>query len=225
MTRPKVLRTPDTRFVGLPGFPFEPHYLELADRRLDSVAHALRGRGPEGRARRPDAARRADLVVPVSQDHPACDGCRVSRGGARLHRFWPVRQAGGASQLHLSEPRRLDAPVCRSTGFAPLYAAAAGLGRADRTAAPCRASAMLRCGAARQHAAAELRAAAARNRGLARTDCRSPGRRAREMPTTSMWGSSSAVCALARSIRRSSLPTTRPSRTRATRPACSSFPA
>ena len=37
MTRPKVLRTPDTRFVGLPGFPFEPHYLELADRRVGSL--------------------------------------------------------------------------------------------------------------------------------------------------------------------------------------------
>jgi pimeloyl-ACP methyl ester carboxylesterase len=34
---------------------------------------------------------------------------------------------------------------------------------------------MLRCGAARQHAAAELRAAAARNRRLARTDRRSLG--------------------------------------------------
>ena len=107
MTKPKVLRTPDTRFVGLPGFPFEPHYFELRPPTWQ-LAHALRGRGPEGRARCPDAARRADLVVPLSQDHPARDGCRVSRGGAGLHRFWPIRQAHGASQLHLSEPRRLD---------------------------------------------------------------------------------------------------------------------
>ena len=27
----KVLRTPDERFAGLPDFPFEPHYVELAD--------------------------------------------------------------------------------------------------------------------------------------------------------------------------------------------------
>ena len=27
----KILRTPDDRFAGLPDFPFEPHYLEIAD--------------------------------------------------------------------------------------------------------------------------------------------------------------------------------------------------
>ena len=37
MTRSNVLRTPDARFVRLPGFPFEPHYLELADRRFGSL--------------------------------------------------------------------------------------------------------------------------------------------------------------------------------------------
>jgi haloalkane dehalogenase len=37
MTRSNVLRTPEAHFVSLPGFPFEPHYLELADRRLGSL--------------------------------------------------------------------------------------------------------------------------------------------------------------------------------------------
>jgi haloalkane dehalogenase len=27
----KVLRTPDERFADLPGYPFEPHYVEIAD--------------------------------------------------------------------------------------------------------------------------------------------------------------------------------------------------
>ncbi|MEV0296183.1 haloalkane dehalogenase, partial [Nocardia sp. NPDC050710] len=26
----RILRTPDERFAGLPGFPFEPHYVEVA---------------------------------------------------------------------------------------------------------------------------------------------------------------------------------------------------
>jgi len=31
MTHPALLRTPDERFADLPGFPFEPHYVELDD--------------------------------------------------------------------------------------------------------------------------------------------------------------------------------------------------
>lgn len=26
----RILRTPEERFAGLPGFPFEPHYVEVA---------------------------------------------------------------------------------------------------------------------------------------------------------------------------------------------------
>ena len=37
MTRLKVLRTPEERFVGLPGYPFEPHYAELTDRQLGTL--------------------------------------------------------------------------------------------------------------------------------------------------------------------------------------------
>jgi haloalkane dehalogenase len=31
MSRPSILRTPDARFAGLPGYGFAPHYLELSD--------------------------------------------------------------------------------------------------------------------------------------------------------------------------------------------------
>jgi len=46
MTRQKVLRTPDARFAGLPGFPFEPHYLELADRRFGTLRMHYVDEGP-----------------------------------------------------------------------------------------------------------------------------------------------------------------------------------
>jgi haloalkane dehalogenase len=46
MTNPKVLRTPESRFVGLPGFSFEPNYLELADRRLGAMRMHYLDEGP-----------------------------------------------------------------------------------------------------------------------------------------------------------------------------------
>ena len=33
----KTLRTPDERFKNLPGFPYEPHYLEIGDARLHYI--------------------------------------------------------------------------------------------------------------------------------------------------------------------------------------------
>jgi len=35
--KPGVLRTPDARFEGLPDYPFEPHYIEIADEALGSL--------------------------------------------------------------------------------------------------------------------------------------------------------------------------------------------
>ena len=58
----KVLRTPDERFANLPGFPYEPHYVEVRRR----LADALRRRGA-GRSD-PVPARRAVVVLLVSQD-------------------------------------------------------------------------------------------------------------------------------------------------------------
>jgi haloalkane dehalogenase len=45
--RTNVLRTPDARFVGLPGYPFEPHYLEIADRRLGPMRMHYVDEGPK----------------------------------------------------------------------------------------------------------------------------------------------------------------------------------
>ena len=45
-----ILRTPDDRFAGLPGFPFEPHYVEVDDgvgRSVHEGAGALRIREHE----------------------------------------------------------------------------------------------------------------------------------------------------------------------------------
>jgi haloalkane dehalogenase len=47
MTTLKILRTPDARFVGLPGFPFQPRYLELTDRRLGSLRMHYLDEGPK----------------------------------------------------------------------------------------------------------------------------------------------------------------------------------
>jgi haloalkane dehalogenase len=44
----KVLRTPDDRFVGLPGFPFEPHYVEIDDGDGGSLRVHHLDEGPAG---------------------------------------------------------------------------------------------------------------------------------------------------------------------------------
>ena len=33
----KILRTPEERFENLPGFPYEPHYLEIEDARIHYI--------------------------------------------------------------------------------------------------------------------------------------------------------------------------------------------
>jgi haloalkane dehalogenase len=41
-----VLRTPDERFTGLPGYPFAPHYVEIAGLRVHSIDEGPRGAPP-----------------------------------------------------------------------------------------------------------------------------------------------------------------------------------
>ena len=41
----KTLRTPDSRFIGLPGYDFEPHYAEIGGHRGRRVASPLPARG------------------------------------------------------------------------------------------------------------------------------------------------------------------------------------
>ena len=56
----EVLRTPDERFADLPGYPFEPHYVEIA--RRGSRVHYV-DEGPTRRRGRADAPRRAVVVA------------------------------------------------------------------------------------------------------------------------------------------------------------------
>ena len=77
--------------------------LRLALARDRHRADALRGRGP-GRPGAP-AARRADVVVPLAQDHPAAPG---PRDRARPDRLRPLRQARGHRLVLVRPPRRLD---------------------------------------------------------------------------------------------------------------------
>jgi len=44
--RPRILRTPDDRFADLPGFPFAPHHIEIADRDLGSLRMHFIDEGP-----------------------------------------------------------------------------------------------------------------------------------------------------------------------------------
>ena len=83
---PTRFRTPDERFEGLPGFPWEPHYREVDGLRL---AHLDEGEG------RPVVLLpwRADLVVSVAQGDAAGARRRLSLHRPRLRRLRPLRQA------------------------------------------------------------------------------------------------------------------------------------
>ena len=54
----EILRTPDERFAGLPGYPFAPHYAEIGELRMHYVDE-----GPRDGAARAAAARRAVVVA------------------------------------------------------------------------------------------------------------------------------------------------------------------
>ncbi len=71
-----ALRTPDDRFVGLPDFAYDPHYVDLSD----GLRMAWVEAGPADGAAGAAAARRAVLVVPVPVD---AAGARRRRACAR----------------------------------------------------------------------------------------------------------------------------------------------
>lgn len=54
MTIANALRTPDDRFVGLPDFPFEPHYVDTLTVYEGARAHYLDLPRPRTTRRRPD---------------------------------------------------------------------------------------------------------------------------------------------------------------------------
>ena len=72
----EFVRTPEERFTDLPGFPFEPRYVDAARR----VAHALRRGGPAG----------AETVL-LLHGQPTWSYLYRS-GGGRTGRAWPARR-------------------------------------------------------------------------------------------------------------------------------------
>ena len=60
----EILRTPEHRFEHLPGFDWEPLYVDV-EAEGGSLRMAYVEDGPADGARRAAAARRAQLVVPV----------------------------------------------------------------------------------------------------------------------------------------------------------------
>ena len=59
------VRTPDSRFEGIPDYPFEPHYVEVEGLRMHYV-----DAGAERRESGAPSARRTELVVPLSIHDP-----------------------------------------------------------------------------------------------------------------------------------------------------------
>ena len=104
-----VLRTPDDRFRDLPGYDFAPHYLERDGMRIHYVDEGPRDAPPvlllHGE---PSWSYLYRTMIPPL----AAAGHRVRR--ARPGRLRPLRQARRARGLHLPAPRRLDARPCSS---------------------------------------------------------------------------------------------------------------
>ena len=106
-----VLRTPDERFDGLPGYPFAPHYVEVprGDGSGETLRRPLRRRGTARRDRdRAADARRAVVELPLPHDDPGDHRRRVPRRRPRPRRLRSLRQADRARRLHVPAPRRLD---------------------------------------------------------------------------------------------------------------------
>src|ERR1019366_8696122 len=123
----QLLRTPDARFVGLPDFPFAPHYTEIANPGGTSLRIHYLDEGPP-----PASARRAELVLPLPPHDPVARGAWPQSAGARPRGLWPVGQAGSPDRLYFRASRRLDehmADRARSQGH---HTVLSGLGRIDR---------------------------------------------------------------------------------------------
>ena len=164
-----VVRTPDDRFADLPGYPFAPHYVEVADR---EPARRRCGSTTSTRARRraapvllmhgePSWSYLYRNMIPVL----VAAGHRVRR--ARPRRLRPLRQADRA--------RPTTPTPATSTGcVAPVRRARPprhhvrrpGLGRPDRPAARRRAPRPLR--PRRRRRTRSCRPATARRRGVPR---------------------------------------------------------
>ncbi len=148
----KTLRTPDQRFVGLPGYDFAPTYAD--DRRLRGrdAAGPLRARGGSVGAGRALDARRTLLVLPLPYDDPRPDRGGPADRGTRPGRLRALGQANRALRLHVRPPRGMDARApLRQARPARRHAGVPGLGWAHRPAPGRRAPRPLRPGRGGQH--------------------------------------------------------------------------
>ena len=104
----RTLRTPDERFANLPGWPYEPRYVEIPDGDGGTLRVHYVDEGPADAPPilllhgEPSWAYLYRKMIPVL----IAAGYRVRRAGPG--RLRPQRQAHGARRLHLPAPRRLD---------------------------------------------------------------------------------------------------------------------
>ena len=111
----QALRTPDDRFVDLPDFPFEPHYVTVPDGDGGELRVHYLDEGPADAAPVLLMHGEPSWALPLPEDDPGPGRGRSPLRRARPRRLRPVGQAVRAVRLHLRPPRRVDARVPCST--------------------------------------------------------------------------------------------------------------
>ena len=159
-------RTPDERFDGLPGYDFEPHYVEQDGLRMHYLDE---GSGPAVLLLHGEPTWSYLYRKIIPELTPARTGDRP-----RLLRLRPLRQAAPARGLLLRLPRALDRPARRGARPARRDRRRPGLGRADR--APARGRAPRPDRQARDHEHRHRRRAAAVGRVAALPRLGAPAR-------------------------------------------------
>src|ERR1700739_5020801 len=91
----QILRTPDKSFADLPGYPFQPHYVDVASGVGGGPlrVHYI-DEGPTDAPAVRDPPRGAIVVVSLPQKGSSAHRRRSARGGDRPGRLRPQRQAG-----------------------------------------------------------------------------------------------------------------------------------
>ena len=149
-----VLRTPDERFADLPGYDFEPHYVDVAGMRMHYIDEGPRDGQPVLMLHgEPSWSYLYRKMIP---DHHRR---RPSRRRARSHRLRPQRQAGGAeTTTPTSRTSTGCASLRRAARPARHHARLPGLGRPRSACASLAAHARpLRARRRRQHLPADRR--------------------------------------------------------------------
>ena len=217
----RILRTPEERFAGLPDFPYEPRYAEVADGDGGTLRMAYVEAGPaDGTGAlllhgEPTWSFLYRHVMRVLADA----GLRVV--APDLVGLRPLRQAGRAGRPHLRPPRRVDARARCSTPstcsdvtlVGQDWGGLIGLRLVGRAPGPVRA------GRRRQHRPAHRRLPHAGRSGG--SSAAAVARRAR---VSTSAGSSQPGARDRPRRRRCAPPTTRPSPTSRTRPGPRAMP-